>query len=76
VDFAEALLKLWSRKVQMLAAPPAGDSRRLDALVIDPAKPIGARARNRGPISPRASASSRRIAIEQHPQAHPRFAGR
>jgi len=43
VDFAEALLKLWSRKVQMLAAPPAGDSRRLDALVIDPAKPIGAR---------------------------------
>jgi hypothetical protein len=26
VDFAEALLKLWSRKVQLLTAPPAGDA--------------------------------------------------
>ena len=43
VDFAEALLRLWSRKVQMLGAPAEGDARRLDALVIDPAKPIGAR---------------------------------
>jgi hypothetical protein len=43
VDFAEALLKLWGRKVQLLNAPPAGDTRRLDALVIDPSKPIGAR---------------------------------
>jgi len=43
IDFAEALLRLWARKVQMLAAPAAGDSRRLDALVIDPARPIGAR---------------------------------
>ncbi len=43
IDFTEALLRMWSRKVQMLAAPPAGDTRRLDALVIDPAKPIGAR---------------------------------
>jgi len=43
VDFAEALLRLWSRKVQLLAAPAPGDARRLDALVIDPAKPIGAR---------------------------------
>jgi hypothetical protein len=43
VDFTEALLKAWARKVQILAAPPAGDARRLDALVIDPSKPIGAR---------------------------------
>jgi hypothetical protein len=43
IDFTEALLRVWSRKVQMLAAPAAGDTRRLDALVIDPAKPIGAR---------------------------------
>jgi hypothetical protein len=43
VDFAEALLRMWSRKVQLLAAAPEGDTRRLDALVIDPAKPIGAR---------------------------------
>jgi hypothetical protein len=43
IDFTEALLKIWSRKVQLLGAPPEGDTRRLDALVIDPAKPIGAR---------------------------------
>jgi hypothetical protein len=43
IDFAEALLRLWSRKTQLLAAPRDGDARRLDALVIDPAKPIGAR---------------------------------
>jgi len=43
VDFTEALLKLWGRKVQVLAAPAAADARRMDALVIDPAKPIGAR---------------------------------
>jgi cyclic-di-GMP-binding protein len=43
IDFAEALLRLWSRKVQILAAPAEADARRLDALVIDPAKPIGAR---------------------------------
>ncbi|MBC8023341.1 MAG: hypothetical protein H7Y14_09500 [Burkholderiales bacterium] len=43
IDFAEALLRMWSRKVQILAAPPDTDTRRLDALVIDPAKPIGAR---------------------------------
>ena len=43
VDFAEALLRMWTRKVQLLSSPPPGDTRRLDALVIDPAKPIGAR---------------------------------
>jgi hypothetical protein len=43
IDFAEGLLRLWARKVQLLAAPAAGDARRLDALVIDPSKPIGAR---------------------------------
>ena len=43
IDFAEALLKLWSRKVRILGAPPDGDARKVDALVIDPAKPIGAR---------------------------------
>jgi hypothetical protein len=43
VDFTEGLLKLWGRKVQILAAPAAADARRMDALVIDPAKPIGAR---------------------------------
>ena len=43
IDFAEALLKAWTRKTQLLAAPREGDARRLDALVIDPSKPIGAR---------------------------------
>jgi len=52
VDFAEALLKLWSSKVQLLSAPAAGDTRRLDALVIDPAKPIGARPQPRPDFSP------------------------
>lgn len=43
IDFAEALLRLWSRKIQVLAKPAEGDARKIDALVIDPAKPIGAR---------------------------------
>ena len=51
IDFAEALLRLWARKVQMLAAPPPGEARRLDALVIDPAKPIGARPQPRPDFS-------------------------
>ena len=41
VDFAEALLRLWARKVRVLAAPE-GDAR-IDALVVDLVKPIGAR---------------------------------
>jgi len=52
IDFAEALLRAWSRKVQMLAKPPEGDARRLDALVIDPAKPIGARPQPRPDLQP------------------------
>ena len=52
IDFADALLRMWSRKVQLLGAPPAGDTRRLDALVIDPAKPIGARPQPRPDLQP------------------------
>jgi hypothetical protein len=52
IDFAEALLKMWARKVQILGAPPEGDTRRLDALVIDPAKPIGARPQPRPDLQP------------------------
>src|SRR5205085_9158990 len=48
----EALLRLWSRKVQLLGAAPAGDARRMDALVIDPAKPIGARPQPRPDLQP------------------------
>jgi hypothetical protein len=52
IDFAEALLKMWARKVQILGVPPEGDTRRLDALVIDPAKPIGARPQPRPDLQP------------------------
>jgi hypothetical protein len=52
IDFAEALLRLWSRKVQLVSEPAAGDARRLDALVIDPAKPIGARPQPRPDFVP------------------------
>ncbi|HUQ28675.1 MAG TPA: hypothetical protein VM051_08785 [Usitatibacter sp.] len=52
IDFAEALLRMWARKVQILASPPEGDTRRLDALVIDPAKPIGARPQPRPDLQP------------------------
>jgi hypothetical protein len=52
IDFAEALLRLWARKTQILGAPREGDTRRLDALVIDPAKPIGARPQPRPDFQP------------------------
>jgi hypothetical protein len=43
VDFAEALLRLWARKVQVLAQPPEGNTAQVDALVVDLTKSIGAR---------------------------------
>jgi hypothetical protein len=43
VDFAEALLRLWARKVQVLAQPPEGNTASVDALVVDLTKSIGAR---------------------------------
>jgi hypothetical protein len=50
VDFAEALLRLWTRKVRVLTAPE-GDAR-VDAMVVDLAKPIGARPQPRMPLEP------------------------
>ena len=52
IDFAEALLRLWARKTQLVGTPREGDTRRLDALVIDPAKPIGARPQPRPDFQP------------------------
>ena len=52
VDFAEALLRLWARKVQVLAQPPAGNASPVDALVVDLGKPIGARPQPRAALQP------------------------
>jgi hypothetical protein len=43
MDFAEALLRLWVRKVAVLAAPPEGNTATADALVVDLTRSIGAR---------------------------------
>jgi hypothetical protein len=51
VDFAEALLRMWARKVRVLAASPESESR-VDALVVDLAKPIGARPQPRQALEP------------------------
>ncbi len=52
MDFADALLKLWSRKVQVLRQSPETNRGTLDPLVVDLAKPIGARPQARGPVQP------------------------
>jgi len=49
VDFAEAILRMWARKVRVLAASPESEAR-VDALVVDLAKPIGARPQPRQPL--------------------------
>jgi len=51
VDFAEALLRLWARKVQVLAQSPAANTTALDALVVDLTKSIGARPQPRGSVT-------------------------
>ncbi len=44
MDFAEAALKLWVRgRVRVLAAPVEGDTAKIDPLVVDLARDIGAR---------------------------------
>ncbi len=44
MDFAEAVLKLWVRgRVRVLAAPAEGDTAKIDPLVVDLARDIGAR---------------------------------
>jgi hypothetical protein len=44
MDFLEALLRMWGRKVKVLAQPPASvDSGAMFPLAVDMAKPIGAR---------------------------------
>jgi hypothetical protein len=48
MDFAEALLKLWARKVALVDHSPETNRGRLDPLVVDLAKPIGARPQPRG----------------------------
>jgi hypothetical protein len=50
MDFAEALLKLWARKVSLSHASPEAHRGRLDPLVVDLAKPIGARPQPRGEL--------------------------
>ncbi|MGZ5046059.1 MAG: hypothetical protein ACXWF0_02245 [Usitatibacter sp.] len=52
MDFAEALLKLWGRKVALCATSPETNRGRLDPLVVDLAKPIGARPQPRGELQP------------------------
>ena len=52
VDFAEALLRLWARKVQILAHPPEGSTATVDALVVDLTKSIGARPQARSSLQP------------------------
>ena len=52
MDFAEALLKLWSRKVQVLKESPETNRGTLDPLVVDLAKPIGARPQPRAAVQP------------------------
>jgi len=52
VDFAEALLKQWIAKVQVLAQPPEASKASVDALVVDFSKPIGARPQPRASLAP------------------------
>ena len=52
MDFADALLKLWARKVQILKESPETNRGVLDPLVVDLAKPIGARPQTRGSVQP------------------------
>jgi hypothetical protein len=50
MDFAEALLKVWARKVALVDHSPETNRGRLDPLVVDLAKPIGARPQPRGEV--------------------------
>ena len=50
MDFAEAILRLWVRKVRVLAAPAEGDAATSDALVVDLARDIGARPQARAEL--------------------------
>jgi hypothetical protein len=52
MDFADALLKIWARKVQVLKESPETNRGTLDPLVVDLAKPIGARPQPRGTVQP------------------------
>ena len=52
MDFADALLKMWARKVQVLKDSPETNRGVLDPLVVDLAKPIGARPQPRGAVQP------------------------
>jgi len=51
VDFTEELLRMWARKVRVLAAPPEREGN-VDALVVDLAKPLGARPQPRQALQP------------------------
>jgi hypothetical protein len=61
MDFADALLKLWARKVQVLKESPETNRGALDPLVVDLAKPIGARPQPRGTVQ----ATQRVLEIDQ-----------
>jgi len=52
MDFAEAILKLWVRRVRVLAAPAEGDTAVTDPLVVDLARDIGARPQERSEFKP------------------------
>jgi hypothetical protein len=52
MDFGEALLRLWARKVQVLPHSPETNRGALDPLVADLGKPIGARPQPRGALQP------------------------
>jgi hypothetical protein len=51
MDFAEALLRLWARKVEVRATPAAGNTAPADALVVDLTKSIGARPQSRAELA-------------------------
>ena len=52
MDFVEAILKPWGRKVRVLAAPAPGDAAPSDALVVDLDRDIGARPQARSQLQP------------------------
>jgi len=76
MDFADALLKLWARKVQILKESPETNRGAIDPLVVDLAKPIGARPQPRGAVGATQRVARHRPAVAQHEEAHSRDAER
>jgi hypothetical protein len=56
MDFAEALIRMWLRKLRVLSAPKEGAAPAVYPLVVDSARPIGAR-----PLAPSELVENHRI---------------